>query len=250
MDWRNLSKTISMAVESAQDIGEKATELVNSSKKYLEAIQKGSDILQGDGNIASKGCSLLNLASSTFNEPKGAQYAQPLDEVNETDETPESIELAESDQDNSNQTCINEEAAGEIIDEYSIVDVGSIATSAEAVSAIAKMGTEIARTIQICQIEETKRTQIKAHMEVELARINSISKLLSDYLDKTFDERSELFDNYFRVLDKAIAAGDTALMSATLGSINSLAAQSPFKNLADFAAVQQQLGQADTEWDI
>ncbi|WP_303341629.1 hypothetical protein, partial [uncultured Duncaniella sp.] len=81
-------------------------------------------------------------------------------------------------------------------------------------------------------------------------RINAISKLLSDYLDKTFDERSELFDNYFRVLDKAIEAGDIALMSATLGSINSLAAQSPFKNLADFSTVQQQLWQSGTEWDI
>ncbi|MCM1140674.1 MAG: hypothetical protein NC453_19055 [Muribaculum sp.] len=224
-------------------------ELNAGLEKYLEVIQKGSDIQQSEDDLATKGCNLLNLSSSTFNESKGTKYAQPLDVANETDDT-KSIETAESEQDNSNKICINEEATGEITNEYSIVDVGSIATSAEAVSAIAKMGTEIAKTIQICQIEETKRTEIKAKMEVEVTRINAISKLLSDYLAKTFDERSELFDNYFRVLDKAIEAGDTALMSATLGSINSLAAQSPFKNLADFATVQQKLGQSGAEWDI
>lgn len=87
-------------------------------------------------------------------------------------------------------------------------------------------------------------------MEVEVTKINAISNLLSEYLNKTFDERADLFNNYFSVLDKAIESGDTALMSATLSSINSLAAQSPFKNLADITAVQRQLEQADTEWDI
>ncbi len=249
MDWNNLSRTISKSIESAQKIVNKATDIVDSSQKYLEVIQKGSDILKGDDGIASKGCSLLNLASSTINEPMGVQAAQPI-EIGETGEKLQNSDSDESDQDGSNQICINEETSGAISDEFSFVDVASIATGAEAVSAIAAMGSEIAKTIRICQIEETKRTQIKANMEVEVARINSISKLLSDYLDKTFDERAELFDNYFRVLDKAIAAGDAALMSATLGSINSLAAMSPFKNLADFATVQQQLRQADTEWDI
>lgn len=249
MDWNNLSRAISKSIESAQKIVNKATDIVDSSKRYLEVIQKGSDILQGDDGIASKGCSLLNLASSTINEPMEVQAAQPV-EIGETGEKPQNSESDESDRDGSNQICINEETSGTTNDEYSFVDVASIATGADAVSAIAAMGSEIAKTIRICQIEETKRTQIKANMEVEVTRINSISKLLSDYLDKTFDERAELFDNYFRVLDKAIAAGDAALMSATLGSINSLAAMSPFKNLADFATVQQQLRQADTEWDI
>lgn len=249
MDWNNLSKNISKSIESAQKIVNKATDIVDSSKKYLEVIQKGSDILQGDYDIASKGSSLINLASSTINEPMGVQATQPVD-IGKTCEKPQNSESDESDQDGSNQIYINEETSGAISDEYSFIDAASIATGAEAVSAIAAMGSEIAKTIRICQIEETKRTQIKANMEVEVARINSISKLLSDYLDKTFDERAELFDNYFRVLDKAIAAGDAALMSATLGSINSLAAMSPFKNLADFATVQQQLRQADTEWDI
>lgn len=268
MDWKIFSKTISKAVESAQEMGEKAIDIVNSSKKNLDVIQKASDILKGEGDLITKGTGLFNLANTTINsateyEPtkicQSANQPQRLQNINPAQsdividkrqsEQPKEI-LVKSAIDTYDQTNICEDNYEEQDEALSLVDGASIITGVEAANAIAAMGVEIARAIQVCQIEETKRTVIKAKMDVEVTRINAISKLLSDYLDKTFDERSELFDNYFRVLDKAIEKGDTALMSATLGSINSLASQSPFKNLADFATVQQQLGQADTEWDI
>ena len=249
MDWKNIYKNITKTVESAQEMGESAIALVNSSKKNLDAIKNATAIMQEESNLLSKGAKLVNLASSVYNESKDdtSALATPIDVAaeNQTSEIPED-EIAQfsSEEDYTEEEQYNDDSS------CASVSFFPIETASEAVSALAAMGTEIAKAVQACQMEETKRTEIKAKMEVEVTRINAISKLLSDYLDKTFDERSELFDNYFRVLDKAIEAGDTALMSATLGSINSLAAQSPFKNLADFATVQQQLGQSGTEWDI
>ena len=72
---------------------------------------------------------------------------------------------------------------------------------------------------------------------------------MKDYLDKTFDERSAIFAEQFKALDKAMNADNTEAIGMVLNSINSLAAQSPFKALADINQVQQNLTDG-AEWDI
>lgn len=226
MDWNKIVGNISKAVETAQSLGEKAINISQKAVKGLDSIKSASEILKEEDSLIGKGDKLVGLVNTTFKESVSIPKAISVNEIeNRQDEFLEESEPTPG-------------------------IINTLATSTDAVTALALMGTEIAKTIQVCQIEETKRTEINARMEVEVTRINAISKLLSDYLNKTFDERAELFDNYFEVLDKAMACGDSELMAATLGSINSLAAQSPFKNLADFSSVQQQLGQDDTLWDI
>ena len=247
MDWKAIQKNITNVVDAVQTVKDKVSVIADTTQKGLSSLKGASEILNGEGDLFTKGSKLISLAGSIINDQQVRSLAN-IDKT--TDETVKST----SDGSVSGEISIPEEyeilEGEEATCEDTLTESIPIESPVEAVKAIAAMGTEIAKAIQICQIEETKRTEIKAHMEVEVTRINAISKLLSDYLDKTFDERADLFDNYFRVLDRAIESGDTALMSATLGSINSLAAQSPFRNLADFSAVQQQLSQASTEWDI
>lgn len=228
MDWNRIAKGISQAVESAQSIGEKAMDLSNKVRNGLDTLKNASEVIKGDSPVFNKGMQLVEISKSVLPQSNDVSDASP---ENEQADTPDGIDMSDHAQ-------------------SAIITPVALSSSADAVSALALMGTEIAKAVQACQVEETKRVEIRSRMEVEVTRINAISHLLSDYLNKTFDERAELFDNYFAVLDKAITSGDSDLMAATLGSINSLAAQSPFKNLADLSAVQQQLGQSDTLWDI
>lgn len=228
MDWNRIAKGISQAVESAQSIGEKAMDISNKVRNGLDTLKNASEVIKGDSSVINKGAQLAEIAKTAF--PQSGETLEAFSE-SEPIESSYGIEVS-----NCEQSAVGIPAA--------------LMTPTDAISALSIMGTEIAKAVQVCQIEETKRVEIRSRMEVEVTRINAISNLLSDYLNKTFDERAELFDNYFAVLDKAIASGDSDLMAATLGSINSLAAQSPFKNLADLSAVQQQLGQGDTLWDI
>lgn len=228
MDWNRIAKGISQAVEAAQSIGEKAMDISNKVRNGLDTLKNASEAIKGDSSVINKGAQLAEIAKTAF--PQSGETLEAFSE-SEPIESSYGIEVS-----NCEQSAVGIPAA--------------LMTPTDAISALSIMGTEIAKAVQVCQIEETKRVEIRSRMEVEVTRINAISNLLSDYLNKTFDERAELFDNYFAVLDKAIASGDSDLMAATLGSINSLAAQSPFKNLADLSAVQQQLGQGDTLWDI
>jgi len=224
MDWNKLAGKLSKVVETAQSMGERAIDLSQKARRNIDTITTASEIVRSDDSLMNKGSQLAELAKPIISEAADSSMSSDW----------ETIDIQKDDTSESDS-------------EKMPITLGS---SSDAVSALALMGTEIAKAVQACQIEETKRTEINARMEVEVTRINAISKLLSDYLNKTFDERAELFDNYFNVLDKAIASGDSELMAATLGSINSLAAQSPFKNLADLSAVQQQLNQGDALWDI
>ncbi len=76
-----------------------------------------------------------------------------------------------------------------------------------------------------------------------------MADMVRDYLKRSFDERAGLFDGYFTVLDKALEKGDNTLVAQTLQSINSLAASSPFKDLADINKVAALLTEGG-EWDI
>lgn len=104
-------------------------------------------------------------------------------------------------------------------------------------------------TVRYCAEQETKREEIRAQRDCVIAKINAVSALLKDYLDKTFDERSSIFAEQFKALDKAMNTDNTEAIAMVLNSINALAAQSPFKSLADINKVQQNLNEG-TEWDI
>ncbi|MBD5191407.1 MAG: hypothetical protein HDS88_00795 [Bacteroidales bacterium] len=119
----------------------------------------------------------------------------------------------------------------------------------DVVSAISRMVEQANETIKFCEQQETIRTEIRANAAVEIKKINTTANLIRDYLNRSFDERAGLFDNYFTIVDKALETGDNTLLAQTLQSINSLASSSPFKDLADINKVSSMLSEGG-EWDI
>ncbi len=117
----------------------------------------------------------------------------------------------------------------------------------EAVNSLWTMSNEV---MKFTEVQKTKRTQINAEKEVALARIEATSKLLEDYLQKTHDERSEIFKKQFEVIDHALKSGNVQELALTLNAMNDLAKSSPFKNLADVGQVQNLLQAEDTEFDF
>lgn len=120
----------------------------------------------------------------------------------------------------------------------------------EVLNALCKLQSVANETIKYTEEQETKRVEINAKKEVAIEKIKTIERCIKDYLDKTFDERRSIFAKEFECVDAALKTGNLELLSVSLNSINSLAAQSPFKALADVAAVQKNLLDTNTEWDI
>lgn len=123
-------------------------------------------------------------------------------------------------------------------------------TPQQAMLAVQTLQNVAIETIKYTEEQKTRREEIRAMKDVAIARIQSMRECVQDYLNKTFDERSEIFAKQFDCVDAALKSGDNEPLTVSLNSINSLAASSPFKNLADLAQVQKSLISSDTEWDI
>ena len=91
---------------------------------------------------------------------------------------------------------------------------------------------------RVTEIETTKREQIQAYKEVELAKIKSQRKILEQYFEGIFSERKLMIKGIFDALDKGIQTNNLDLIQQSLGSVVAIAKESPLagvqKLLSDY----------------
>jgi len=105
-----------------------------------------------------------------------------------------------------------------------------------------------AEYMQVLEQEQTKRREIDAWEQTTIAKINAQRDLLMEYLNHSFDERSENFRSLFCVVDQAIATGNNNQLALALHSITEIAKSSPFKDLVNLASVRAALDDPNHEW--
>ena len=238
----------------------------------LDFLKNIVDKAGGIDNIISEGTKLVaNLFSgnkSSDNEEenvegkenvfsKGVQMAVNLLSENKTDkesvDTEKVTEIVEITRDDVVELLpvsdLSENMSAEEEQQFLENQYNNLMSAQDVQEALMVLNKEVLETIKFCEVQKTKREKIRAESNVKLAQINSMTECIKDYLNRSFDERGKLFDNYFNVLDKAIEGDNMELMAATLQSINSLAASSPFKDLNDIGKVTQNLSMGG-EWDI
>lgn len=199
-------------------------------------------------DIISKGQQAVNAVNSIMDMTKSVKQsktsAEEENQIESNDEktTPEFVEaeVVSSGGDENQETSDNIDLVGAL---------ATLNTPVAVATTIKDMVQQANETIRFCEEQETIRTEIRAKAAVEISKINAMADMVRDYLKRSFDERAGLFDNYFSVLDKALEKGDNTLVAQTLQSINSLAASSPFKDLADINKVTAILSEGG-EWDI
>ena len=98
--------------------------------------------------------------------------------------------------------------------------------------------------------EKTKREEIIANKETRIEIIRTQKEFLMEYLKKTFDERSDNFNKIFEVIDSALENDNIQQLALGLDSLNKLAAESPFKVLADINVLGEALDNSDFEFEF
>lgn len=94
---------------------------------------------------------------------------------------------------------------------------------------------------EVKEANKTERKRIQDDKEKALAQIKATKDVLMTYLNRSFDERAMIFKKDFEAIDTAIANNNMEALAITVQSVNTLAAQSPFKALVDLAQVKQSL---------
>lgn len=239
----------------------KGLDIAETIKDKKETISKGLEIVEsvkGKSGIISKGVGIIDAVKSKKEViSKGIEVLEnPRDK---SEPSPESVKgeivkepitdikqmRAEIEADNSfNETLTELENVVKPI-------LAGGATNPEQVKlALTTLKNVAEETVRYSIEQETRREEIRAMKDVAIARIQAIQQCIQTYMEKTFDERSAIFAKQFECVDAALKSGDNDMLALSLNSINSLAASSPFKNLADINQVQKSLTSSDTEWDI
>ena len=207
-------------------------------KKIQEFASQVPDLIEkGQMAIAT-----VQTVAETFRRRGVSEGKTSLLPEVEVKDTEEDISLPEE------EVSEGESMASESL-ELTIAGVGYLKVPGDVTAMIGEMARQANETMRFCEEQKTIRAEIRANAEVEISKINAMADTVRDYLRRSFDERAGLFDNYFSVLDIALERGDNTLVAQTLQSINSLAASSPFKDLADINRVSSMLAEGG-EWDI
>ena len=208
-------------------------------KKIQELASQGPDIISKGQQVIGTVQTVVETFRSkdtTSTALSAESKTQPADN-NEEEDILQQDEVMESEYKESESL------------ELAITGVGYLKVPGDVTAMIGEMARQANETMRFCEEQKTIRTEIRANAAVEITKINAMADMVRDYLKRSFDERAGLFDNYFSVLDKALENGDNTLVAQTLSSINSLAASSPFKDLADLGKVSTMLAEGG-EWDI
>ncbi|MGY1829059.1 hypothetical protein ACI8AA_01375 [Geodermatophilus sp. SYSU D01180] len=101
--------------------------------------------------------------------------------------------------------------------------------------------------IEVHERGVTARAAISARERSLIAEIHARRDLFLGYLDRSFDEREQVFERLFEALDRAMA-DDVSSVAGVLGAITTLAAKSPFADLRDIELVRRNLADPDHVW--
>lgn len=117
----------------------------------------------------------------------------------------------------------------------------------DAVMTLVVMAGEV-RKFEEAQI--TKRVGIAADRDIAIAQIKAQQELLTDYLERSFDERAQNFSKLFTVVDEALDSGNMTALALGLESVIQLASTSPFKDLRTVEETATALANPNHEWDF
>ena len=225
-----------------------------SVSNIMGVVKAGQNAWADSGKeVVTEAAGLFSAPDTNANEVEEDVMVHDMAEVNEdvseediVDE-PEYLPEAEPDTEIEEEDTFFEDNLDNLWDTVKNTDPKN---PQEVMAALATLTQVSNETIKYVAEQETKREEIRAERDVAIARIHAMSDNIKFYLEKTFDERSAIFAKQFECVDAALRDGNTEMLALTLNNINSLAASSPFKNLADINQVQQALGDGETEWDI
>lgn len=191
-------------------------------------------------DIMSKGQQIINAAQNVLNSFHGTDNQDKMiDHISEQEISDKPVAP------NTIAPLYREISDNEMV----LSGVSAIKVPGDVVALIGEMNRQANETIRYCEEQKTVRTEIRVKADVEIRKIDAMADMVRDYLKRSFDERAEIFDEYFSILDEALECGNNILVAQTLQSINSLAASSPFKALADIDKVSNMLAEGG-EWDI
>ena len=265
----DVKKIVKTGGELWNKYGDAVTEVAGKVKQQVEDAKRRKESGECPRSALDTGKEMLglygNAVLNAVNNATDGKYDFAMELASQTIEKvspqisdgtclPEEMELAEAEAlpaecDNIEDTFF-EDSTNKLSDAVKAAVNGGFQDPEAVMAALTALGEVASDTVKYVANQETQQEEIRAKRDIAITQINATSECIKAYLEKTFDERCAIFNKQFDVVDEALRTGNTEMLAMSLQSINALAAQSPFKNLADMGQVKQALSSDNTEWDI
>lgn len=128
---------------------------------------------------------------------------------------------------------------------------------ATAANGAAQVLGQVAEVVRICadcvkaiEAEQTEQTRIDRRARVQIELIRERRELMVTFLNKTFAERRQNFQELFQRLDVALERDHLEGTKEVLAAITDLAKSSPFEALRDAASAHEGLKDKCVVWDL
>ncbi len=128
--------------------------------------------------------------------------------------------------------------------------VGKAVSQADALAALNNVVEAGREYFRLREEHMTTRARLDAYRALESKKISAAERVLTDYFDHVFKERSENFEEMWSRLDAAAEDGDDDAVRTMLGGIVQLAQTSPLSGLADLPALRAAFDDPNKVWEL
>lgn len=214
-------------------------------------VVQAKDIAMEQANdLITKGTEQANKRVQSF---LGIKNEETKEEMNNCEETKVEIVSASQSSESSDISKYQNAEQFEQNLQKGLTEVAknfATANPKEALEAINKLTNMAGEVAKFTEVQKTRRKEIEAQRDIIVEQIKSRKEIILLTLEKTFDERKDMFKKYFDIVDDALAKDNIELLKLGLGSINNLAATSPFKALESIESTQKALGDSNHTWNF
>ena len=129
-------------------------------------------------------------------------------------------------------------------------DFSKVVQAADLAQVATKISQDIKDYLIVTEQEQTKRVGIKSDCKVQLAKVEAIRSTFELFLNRSFDERRQNFEELFGLVKTSMERGDLKSLEHSLNAVVELARVSPLAEARSLATLRSAMDDPDHEFTI
>ena len=113
-----------------------------------------------------------------------------------------------------------------------------------------KLLSDVTDYLALVETEKTKRLEIRSTYQVEVAKIEALKATFETFLNRSFEERKQNFDQLFDAVRTSMNKGDIISLEMSLSAVVELAKTSPLSEVKTLATLRTAMEDPDHEFQL
>ena len=113
-----------------------------------------------------------------------------------------------------------------------------------------KLLSDVTDYLALVETEKTKRLEIRSKYQVEVAKIEALKATFETFLNRSFEERKQNFDQLFDAVRTSMNKSDMKSLEMSLSAVVELAKASPLAEVQSLSSLRSAMEDPDHEFRL